>query len=44
MYITTTNSVAIGQTAAEIWQFFGFQNGGRPSWILKVVIFNGQCG
>ena len=28
--------IKIGQTVAEIWRFYGFQNGGRPpSWILK---------
>jgi len=29
-----------GQTIAEIWQFNGFQNGGRPpSWICEIQIF-----
>jgi len=33
--VTVPNLVAIGQTVAEIWQFFDFQNGGHPpSWIL----------
>jgi len=28
------------QTAAEIWQFNGFQHGGRPpSWIFETQIF-----
>jgi len=30
------NFIKIGHTVAEIWRFYGFQNGGRPpSWILK---------
>jgi len=31
------NFIKIGQAVAEIWQFNGFQNGGRPpSWICKI--------
>jgi len=34
------NFTIIGQTVAEIWQFNGFQNGGRPpSWIYEIQIF-----
>jgi len=30
------NFVQIGQTVAEIWPFFDFQDGGHPpSWIFK---------
>jgi len=36
------NFAAIGQTVAEIWQFFDFQNGGRRHLeFLKLQIFNG---
>ena len=29
--------IEIGQTVAEIWRLFGFQNGGRPpSWIFEL--------
>ena len=34
------NSIKIGQTVAETWQFNGFQNGDRPpSWICEIQIF-----
>ena len=34
------NLIKIGQTVAQIWQFNGFQNGGRPpSWICEIRIF-----
>jgi len=34
------NSIKIGQTVAEIWQFNGFQNGGRPpSCICEIHTF-----
>ena len=34
------NFTKIRQTVAEIWQFNGFQNGGRPpSWIYEIQIF-----
>jgi len=34
------NFIKIGQTVAEIWQFNGFQNGGRlPYWICEITIF-----
>jgi len=37
MCITVPNLIEIGQTAAEIWQFNSFQNGGRqPSWIFEI--------
>ena len=36
-------SAQVGKTAAEIWPFDGFQNGGRPlSWVLKIQFFNGR--
>jgi len=39
------NFVEIAQTAAEIWPFYDFQDGGRPpSWICKILNFNGQDG
>jgi len=35
-----SNFINIGQTVAEIWQFNGFQNGGRPSsWVCEIQIF-----
>jgi len=38
--ITMPNFIKIGHTVAEIWRFYGFQNGGRPpSWICKIQIF-----
>jgi len=33
------NFIKIGKTVAEIWQFNGFQNGGRPpSWICEIQL------
>ena len=33
------NFVEIGQTAAEIWLFFDFQDGGRPPcWICNACV------
>ena len=33
------NFIKIGHTAAKIWGFNGFQNGGRsPSWICEIRI------
>jgi len=38
--ISVPNLIKIGQTVAEILQFSGFQNGGRPlSWICEIQIF-----
>jgi len=35
------NFIKIGQSVAEIWRFFHFQDGGRPpSWIFKIAILN----
>jgi len=28
------NFIKISQTVAEIWQFNGFQNGGRPPFLI----------
>jgi len=40
MCVIVQNFIKIGQTVAEIWQFNGFQNGGRPpSWIYEIQIF-----
>jgi len=37
------NFVEIAQTAAEIWPFYGFQDGGRRYLgFVKFKIFNGQ--
>jgi len=34
------NLIKIGQTVEEIWQFNGFQNGGRlPSWFCEIQFF-----
>jgi len=39
------NFVEIAQTAAEIWLFFDFQDGGRRHLgFLKFQIFNGRDG
>jgi len=39
------NFIKIGQTAAKISQFNGFQNGGRlPSWNFEIQFFNGRNG
>jgi len=41
MCVTVSNFIKIGETVAQIWQFNGFQNGGRPpSWICEIRIFN----
>ena len=38
--VSMQNSIKIGQTVAEIWQFNGFQNVGRPlSWICEIQTF-----
>ena len=38
--VIVPNVIKIGQAFAEIWQFNGFQNAGRPpSWICKIRIF-----
>ena len=38
------NFVQIGQTIAEIWPFFDFQDGGHPpSWIFNFQNFNHPC-
>ena len=40
IYVTVPNFIKIGHTAAEIWRFYGFQNGRRPpSWICEIQIF-----
>jgi len=40
MCVIVQNFIKIGQTVAEIWRFYGFQNGGRPpSWICEIRIF-----
>ena len=37
--VTVPNFIKIGQTVTEIWQFNGFQNGGRPPfWIFEYKI------
>ena len=39
MCVTVPNFIKIGHTVAEIWRFYGFQNGGRPpSWIFEIRI------
>jgi len=39
MCVTMPNFIKIGKTVAKIWQFNGFQNGGRPpSWICEIQI------
>jgi len=38
--VTMPNFIKISQTVAEIWQFNGFQNGGRPPfWICDMQTF-----
>jgi len=45
MCVTVPNFVKIGGTAADIWSFNGFQNGGRlPPLISKIHYFNGLDG
>jgi len=43
MCVIVPNFIKIGQTVVEIWeiwQFNGFQNGGRPpSWICEIQLF-----
>jgi len=40
MRVIVPNLIEIGQTVADILQFNGFQNGGRPpSWIFEIRIF-----
>jgi len=33
------NSIKIGQTVAEIWQFNDFQNGGRPPSYSMILLY-----
>jgi len=40
IWYSVPNFIKIGQFFTEIWRFYDFENGGRPScWILKICIF-----
>jgi len=43
-YVTVPNFIKIGHVVAEIWRFYGFQNGScPPSWICEIRFFNGRA-